>query len=77
MSACIRVSGTYFPPNFPNRPNESGLCNRVEDPLSSIRSSGSRVGERVQEIAREENEWLERVNLWKAKGNLSLEGLRR
>ena len=54
--AYIRVSGTYFPPNLPKRPNESGRWSGVEDPLSSIRSSGGSRVEIVQEIASEEAE---------------------
>lgn len=35
VSACIRVSGTYLPPNLPNLPNESGLWS-ITDPFSSL-----------------------------------------
>ena len=46
LSAYIRVSGTYLPPNLPNRPNESGRYNTT-DPLSlSARiDSGSLMSE--------------------------------
>lgn len=80
MSAYIKVSGTYFPPNFPKRPKESGLGRRVvpeTDPFSSlgrcsIWTAGSRVPS-VQETAKEEYlavEGQDEVNLRKLKGNL-------
>lgn len=48
MRACIRVSGTYFPPNRPNRPKESGLWATVDGPFSAASTAvGSRV--RVQD----------------------------
>ncbi|CAF1928336.1 unnamed protein product [Brassica oleracea] len=40
-SACISVSGTYWPPNFPNLPNESGRCHRVGSDPAVIRTGGS------------------------------------
>ena len=81
MSACIRVSGTYFPPNFPKRPKESGLGRSVveeTDPFSSlgrcsIWTAGSRVPS-VQETAKEDDdlagEGQEELNLRKLKGKL-------
>ncbi|CAN7102275.1 unnamed protein product, partial [Brassica rapa subsp. narinosa] len=54
-SACISVSGTYWPPNFPNRPDESGRCHRVGSDREVIRTGGSLA--MVQET---ENDDLER-----------------
>uniref|UniRef100_M4CWG3 Uncharacterized protein n=2 Tax=Brassica TaxID=3705 RepID=M4CWG3_BRACM len=40
-SACISGSGTYWPPNFSNRPDESGRCHRVGSDREVIRTGGS------------------------------------
>lgn len=90
MRAYIRVSGTYLPPNLPNRPNESGRCNRT-DPLSSLeRTEAAAAGSLVREQEteeddeKEEEEWQD-VNLRKFEGKCEeghsslggkLEGLR-
>ena len=54
-SACISVSGTYWPPNFPNRPNESGRCHRVGSDPEVMRTGGSLA--MVQETENDDIEW--------------------
>lgn len=46
--ACMRVSGTYFPPNFANRPKESGRRRRVGS-VAICTEAGAESRARVQE----------------------------
>lgn len=72
-SACIRVSGTYFPPNFPNRPNESGRCRIAAGSTSSLTIVGCLVSVQRTEGERELGE-EGGVNLLNLKGKRGREG---
>lgn len=55
VSACIRVSGTYLPPNLPNLPNESGLWS-ITDPFSSLVCSCNGITEAGSLVREQETE---------------------